>query len=172
MQRHKPLVCNVPLDLTISCAACRGFSLWSCHDWCSRCRRFICNYCSRASWKVRTPVTAARFVLTFSYYRTPQIDILSFVKREKQTLFCHLQTLEDISHLRFIKGNYVGVSLVNNISVPSLVNWRDTSIKKLQLAPDLQVRPLLSCLDNYCSFSGIKGWSNRDAYVRYLDRCR
>lgn len=96
--------------------------------------------------------------------------MLSIIKHKKQTLFCRLQTLDDVAHLRFIRGDYLGISLVNNVNVPCLVNWRQASVVKLRALPDLQVSWTFYHVDTdwwHC----MEGWSSCDAYVRWMD-CR
>ncbi|KAK7679987.1 hypothetical protein QCA50_016933 [Cerrena zonata] len=66
--------------------------------------------------------------------RIPQIEILSIVK----TLFSRLQTLHDLAHLLFLKGDYLGLSVANNINIPCIVNWKELYIIKLRTLLDLQ----------------------------------
>ncbi|KAK7683176.1 hypothetical protein QCA50_013849 [Cerrena zonata] len=70
--------------------------------------------------------------------RIPQIDILSIVKHRRLTLFCRLQTLEDLAHLRFLHGDHIGVSVVNNTNIPCIVKWKNKAIERLRTLPDLR----------------------------------
>ncbi|KAK7679974.1 hypothetical protein QCA50_016920 [Cerrena zonata] len=70
--------------------------------------------------------------------RTPQILVLNIAKHRHLTVFSRLQTLNNISHLRFLRGDYIGVSLVDNINVPCLVDWKHANVVRLRHLPDLQ----------------------------------
>lgn len=47
--------------------------------------------------------------------------------------------MNDVAHLRFIDSLFVGVSVVDNINVPSVVKWTDRTVQRLFPKPDLQV---------------------------------
>ena len=53
--------------------------------------------------------------------------------------FCRLGSVPDVAHLRFIQGCLVGVSVVNNINIPSIIRWSDMKVDKLICSPDLEV---------------------------------
>ncbi|KAK7677821.1 hypothetical protein QCA50_019133 [Cerrena zonata] len=70
--------------------------------------------------------------------RIDSIEILSIVDDNDSSRICRLQTLDNIAHIRFLKDECIGVSLVNNLNIPSIVNWRDGSVKNLRPRPDLE----------------------------------
>ncbi|KAK7679945.1 hypothetical protein QCA50_016891 [Cerrena zonata] len=69
--------------------------------------------------------------------RIDSIEILSIVDDNGSPRICRLQTL-NMAHIRFLKDDFIGVSLVNNLNIPSIVNWRDGSVKNLRPGPDLE----------------------------------
>ncbi|KAK7676987.1 hypothetical protein QCA50_020016 [Cerrena zonata] len=70
--------------------------------------------------------------------RIDSIEILSIVDDNGSPRICRLQTLDNMAHIRFLKDESIGVSLVNNLNIPSIVNWRDGSVKNLRPGPDLE----------------------------------
>lgn len=83
---------------------------------------------------IRLPIS-----LYQSFYRTPHIEILTIVTYGESIVFSRLRKLRDIAHLRFLKGDYVGVSVLKNTNVPCIVNWKECFFMKLRTMPDLQV---------------------------------
>lgn len=73
-------------------------------------------------------------------YRCPRVDIIKIVEVSGTFRFCRLRSVANVAQLRFIRGPTIGVSLVDNINIPSLVRWSDRSVEKLQARPDIQVR--------------------------------
>lgn len=70
------------------------------------------------------------------------MDILSIVgKRDNYPKIHRLQTIDNVAHLRFLEGDYVGVALVNDASVVGLLDWRTNSIENLHRYSDKHVGP-------------------------------
>lgn len=69
--------------------------------------------------------------------------MLSIVNIDGTIRFCRRGTVHNATHLRFIRGAFVGVSVIDNINVPSIAKWTDGSIERLQEKPDFEVRSIL-----------------------------
>ena len=72
--------------------------------------------------------------------RISSVDILKIVDIQGSTQFCRLGSVPNVAHLRFIQEHVIGVSVVNNINIPSIIRWSDIKVDKLLHKPDLEVR--------------------------------
>ena len=68
------------------------------------------------------------------------VEILKVVDIQGSPQFCRLGSVPDVAHLRFIQEHVIGVSVVNNINIPSIIRWSDMNVDKLLHKPDLEVR--------------------------------
>ncbi|KAK7679949.1 hypothetical protein QCA50_016895 [Cerrena zonata] len=70
--------------------------------------------------------------------RIDQVELLSVVNCDGRPHICRLRTIRHVGHLRFIQGDHIGVSLVENRNVPCIIQWREGIIQPLQHHPDTQ----------------------------------
>ena len=68
------------------------------------------------------------------------VDILNIVDIQGSPQFCRLGSVPNVAHLRFIQEHVIGVSVVNNLNIPSIIRWSDMKVDKLLREPDLEVR--------------------------------
>ncbi|CAL1699380.1 unnamed protein product [Somion occarium] len=70
--------------------------------------------------------------------RIPCISVMTIENLGQTAAFRQLTTIPDASHLRFLRGFYIGVAFSQNISIPSVHNWRTGDVDYLQTIPDLK----------------------------------
>ena len=71
------------------------------------------------------------------------LEVLSVRNRQGSLEFVRLFRHTGISHIRAIHGPYIGFALHDNLSVPSILNWRTGMVTHLSNRPDTDVSPLV-----------------------------
>ena len=69
---------------------------------------------------------------------TDQIHIFSIVDYGVPKI-CRLQVIENAGQLRFIKGSTIGLSLIQNLCIPCIMDWQSNHVYPFQQHPNNQV---------------------------------
>jgi hypothetical protein len=67
------------------------------------------------------------------------VEIISLRCLEDRLIFVQLASLPGLSHIRLLHGDLIGCAMINDISVPQLVNWRTKATYPLAELPDENV---------------------------------
>lgn len=91
------------------------------------------------------------------------LEILSVRLQHESPAFVRLARYNGMSHLRAIQGSSIGFSLHNELSVPSILDWKTGEILHLQARPDVQVSVPVYAFYN-CSCMTLR----REALLRWI----
>lgn len=69
----------------------------------------------------------------------PLIEVLGIVNVEGKPRFCRHGVVKSASQLRFLACSLLGVSVVDNVNIPCVADWKDGTVNKLFPNPDIQV---------------------------------
>jgi hypothetical protein len=80
--------------------------------------------------------------LTFSLNSAPFTEIISLRRRKHDVIFVSLGRLPGVSHVRLLHGDFVGCALLEEESIPHLIDWRTGAKYPLTGLPT----PYVSCV--------------------------
>lgn len=79
--------------------------------------------------------------------RTPAVHILSLRRTYQDALeFVELRILPGMSHVSLLCGDLIGCAVVNDLSIPHIINWWTSKLYPLGDAADFKVRKVLDLL--------------------------
>ena len=74
-----------------------------------------------------------------SAHRDCSIEMLSIRSEASSPIFIQLARLSGVSCLRCLSDRFVGFALLDEISIPCLMNWRTRVVTKLRVEPSRDV---------------------------------
>lgn len=86
-----------------------------------------------------TYVSYLSVLLPSQHIFRPGIDVISLQRHADDIAFIRLARHRGLSHIRVFQGSLIGFALDNDLSVPSVLNWKTGQILHLQEAPDTDV---------------------------------
>lgn len=101
------------------------------------------------------------------------LEVLSVRNRQGSLEFVRLFRHTGISHIRAIHGQYIGFALHDDLSVPSILDWKTGLVTHLFDRPDTDVSPLIDLKLLFADSSsyikgGVIAMILDDVYVAYL----
>lgn len=63
--------------------------------------------------------------------RSPSVYILSLMRHSNVLEFHELQKFPGLSNIRLLSGDVIGCAVVNDISIPHIINWKTSDMHAL-----------------------------------------